>query len=157
MNLELWTRVCEIGASLAVVTTLIIVIFEVRDNAAATNRQVTIERAEFMFGDLYRSEYLPSLQVKIHQVDGTPEAERAFMERYKMSHEEAIRWTNFLFREWSGLLADYSVYGTSNPEASSIIRLLLRSPDQQLYWELALRRVFPDDFVSYVENLRVAR
>lgn len=157
MKLELWTRICEIVSSLAVVVTLIFVIFEVRDNAAATNRQIAIERANLMFGEMYRSEYLPSLQVKIEQVDGVPDAERAFMERYKMSHEEAIRWTTYLFREWVVLLADYSVHGSSNPETNTVIRILLRNPDQQLYWETALKRALPDDFVRYVESLRVTK
>jgi hypothetical protein len=79
----------------------------VRAQTAAVDRQVSNEFADMATGEVFRSPHLPSIVAKIFAVDGVQESVTAFVERYCLTEEEAVRWTRWELRIWLNIQNDY--------------------------------------------------
>ena len=108
----------EFVGAIAVVISLIFVGLQVRQNTkmvraqtATVDRQVSNEFADMATAEVFRSPHLPSIMAKIHAVDGVPELVTAFVDRYGLTEEEALRWTRWEMRIWLNIQNDYRRYG----------------------------------------------
>ncbi len=153
MKLEKWAHWAQITSSLAVVVTLVFLARGLHENTLALQREAALERAYAINSPFLTSSKLPEILTKIKAVDGPNPAEQAFMDRYGLSHEEAVVWGRHLGLIWSGLEADYLLNGESQALRSRI-EMLLRFPDNQLLWEQGAPQVSDAGFQAYVERVR---
>jgi hypothetical protein len=149
MKLERWAHWSEIGASLAVVVSLVFLIQEVRTNTKILERQAVLDRTQAFNAPFFADSPLPSILVRIKAVDGADPVEQAFAERYDLTAEEAARWVRHLALLWTTLEADYRVNGMS-PSLEAVARGLLESRDNQLFWELGAPQVASSGFREYL-------
>jgi hypothetical protein len=152
MDLQAWAHRAEITASFAVVVTLVFVLFEVRNNTVAIERQVNLDRSAILSAPFLASPDLAEILAKVKAVDGLPPLTQAYSERYNLSVEQSIVWERHLYSIWDGLQADYLHSGPSEI-LDDYIRDLLSDPDEQMYWE-HLAGFYTADFRSHVESTR---
>jgi len=156
MNLQKWTAWTEVVASITVVITLVFLIYEVRQNTAAIERQTYLDRQTRLIDPYLNSAEFRSVYSKIKSKDGREPRVQAFVDRYGLTYEEAVYWVRHLDENWRGLEADFTHYGPS-AELDALTVGLLSFPDALLYWESALESGnFSDAFRKHVESLRQA-
>jgi hypothetical protein len=150
MKLKKIVQLTEIVGGVGILVSLIILIFEVRENSRLLERQISMDRVNARNEGVINSPYLPGIITKIKEVDGTTNPEvKAFMERYSLTHEEAQRIVRHIVRQWEGYEADFHARST---EVAEIISLSLTWPDHRLFWESA-NQYFDNDFVEFVNNV----
>ena len=147
-KLSHWASIAEIASSLAVLVTLIVLIFQMRENTAAIQRQAALERTRIVSTDMINSGELPRILSNIQARDGVPEVEQAFIEEYGMSPEDSIRWARHLGFIWGAFEADYFA-GIPGLEAN--IRFGQQFADGQLFWKMAKSQYDPE-FVRWVDE-----
>ena len=152
MKLKKWVHVSEIVASIAVVASLIFLALQIGDNTRTLQRQEIRDRADALTSPFLDVSKVPSILTKIKAVDGIEDLEKAYMDRYNLTHEEASIWVRYQNVLWAGLEADFVANGIS-PALEAYIKLLLRYPDVRLSWEYRWS-VQDSDFIGYVERLR---
>jgi len=155
MKLENASRWVEIAANVGVIVTLVLLVAEVRTNTRALQRQAFMDRSTALNGPFFEDPDLARILTGIKEVDGwgNEEWEPAFVDRYGMSLEDAVRWGRHLGMIWQGLEADYVLEGPSEGLASRV-RLLLQFPDNELLWELGGGPTSNESFRAYVQGLR---
>ena len=153
MKLGNLANISEILSSIAIVITLIVLVFEVQGNTDALQRQMDNDRASRL-SDIYDSPYLPGIFAKMQEVDneniGGPM--KAVMEGYNLTYEEAYRVTLHYSTLRRGYEADFlsNQPGAEDREAQMI--RLLNSRDQALYWESVKFR-YNQEFVEHMNRL----
>ena len=152
MKLKKWVHVSEIVASIAVVASLIFLALQIGDNTRTLQRQEIRDRSDALTSPFLDVSKVPSILTKIKAVDGIEDLEKAYMDRYNLTHEEASIWVRYQNVLWAGLEADFVANGIS-PALEAYIKLLLRYPDVRLSWEYRWS-VQDSDFIGYVERLR---
>ena len=151
MKLKKWVHVSEIVASIAVVASLIFLALQIGDNTRTLQRQEIRDRSDALTSPFLDVSKVPSILTKIKAVDGIEDLEKAYMDRYNLTHEEASIWVRYQNVLWAGLEADFVANGIS-PALEAYIKLLLRYPDVRLSWEYRWS-VQDSDFIGYVERL----
>ena len=151
MKLKKWVHVSEIVASIAVVASLIFLALQIGDNTRTLQRQEIRDRSDSLTSPFLDVSQVPSILTKIKAVDGIEDLEKAYMDRYNLTHEEASIWVRYQNVLWAGLEADFVANGIS-PALEAYIKLLLRYPDVRLSWEYRWS-VQDSDFIGYVERL----
>ena len=151
MKLKKWVHVSEIVASIAVVASLIFLALQIGDNTRTLQRQEIRDRVNALTSPFLDVSKVPSILTKIKAVDGIENLEKAYMERYNLTHEEASIWVRYQNVLWAGLEADFVANGIS-PALEAYIKLLLSYPDVRLSWEYRWS-VQDSDFIGYVERL----
>lgn len=151
MNLKRIALITEIVGGVGILATLIILLFEVRENNSLVDRQMRLDRADLSVSLMVNSPYLPGILAKIKAVDSDSvgSATTALMSRYNLTFEEADRFVRYLRRQWFGFEADYFA-GT--PDLDRVVRNMLTFPDQALYWEYA-QKGLNENFAKYVNDL----
>lgn len=157
MKLHEWADLAEVVASIAVVVTLIVLVFEVRANTAAIERDALLERSNRLSAPFLNTADLSRISAKIQAVDGVDPVIQAFVDHYGLSVAEADRWTRVLTLVWQSLLADYQYNGPSENLAATI-RGLISTADNQLFWTHRRSDLRHNDaFNAYVERVRKDR
>ena len=151
MKLEQWATWAEIGASLGVIVTLVFLVFELRENTLAIEKQVINDRAEALNSPFLGESQLPSILEKIKAVDGPELLEHELMQRYGLSHSEALIWARYQGLIWSGLESEYVRSGDS-AVLRERIQHLDSFPDIHIVLK-HLRQVSPE-FMAYIEAVR---
>jgi hypothetical protein len=149
MNRNGSTKRLEWISSVTVIITLVVLVFEVRANTRAVERQILQDRnanvaAPFLSGP----ELLQAIE-RVKTVDGWPEVEQRFMERYEMTPVQAAVWSRHLMAIWMGLEADFASNGPSDAMAASVWSLL-QYPDNQVFWA---HSTFSGAFTAYVRSV----
>lgn len=152
MKLEHWANWAEIGASLAVVGSILFLVQEVRYNTVVLERQALLDRATAFNNAFLDDSPLPAIAARIKAVDGPEPAPAAFVERYDLGYDEAERWVRHLALIWTVLEADFLSNGRSR-SLDAIAGGLLSFPDNRLYWERGAPQVTSDEFRTYVAAL----
>ncbi|MEJ2678635.1 MAG: hypothetical protein P8174_06115 [Gemmatimonadota bacterium] len=156
MKLEQWSHWAEITASVAIFVSLIILVQEVRYNTLILERQAVLDRAAAFNGAFLEDSPLPSILTRIKEVDGFEPLEKALVERYDISYEQAVQWGRHLSLLWTVLEAEYHAKGPSDA-LGGIAYSLLGSPDNQLFWDNGGPQVMSGEFRQYVAAIRAAR
>ncbi len=153
MKLKKLALLAEVVSGVAIVATLVILVFQVRGNTAMLQRQIDIDRAFRDANEFVGSEYMPDILTRIKEVDvGTTEpAVEAFMDRYGLSLAESDRFVRWLRRAWRSNEADLSANGPSDALYRAI-QTGLSFPDQALFFENS-RWLFGEEFVRYVDSV----
>jgi hypothetical protein len=151
VKLKKWVHVSEIVASIAVVASLIFLALQIGDNTRTLQRQEIRDRSIALTSPFLDVSKVPSILTKIKAVDGIEDLEKAYMDRYNLTHEEASIWVRYQNVLWAGLEADFVANGIS-PALEAYIKLLLSYPDARLSWEYRWS-VQDSDFIGYVERL----
>jgi hypothetical protein len=155
MTLERWSHWAEIGASVAVVLTLLLLVQQVRQNTLMLERQVALDRATAFNAPYLGESEFPAILEQIKTVDGPEPVEQAFVARYDLTYQQAIRWVRHLALVWTALESDYVANGRSDP-LDAVAWSLLGSRDNQLYWENGAPQITNGGFRQYVSTLRSA-
>ena len=79
MKLQQWAHLAEIGASVGVIVTLLLLLQEVRGNTAAIERQASLDRTTAWTAPFFPSSDLPDILAKIKAVDGVEPANRRLL------------------------------------------------------------------------------
>lgn len=103
----------EIVGIVAVVVSLAVLIFEVRENTQAINRQMSNDRAAALSVPFFEGD-LPTVLAKVAKVQGYGPTLNSFMEVYDLTLEEAILWQRHLFYLWDVLESEFLAEGDSN-------------------------------------------
>ena len=86
MKREVWEHVREAVSVIAIVASLILVAYELRQNTLMTRAQITQSRAELAVTEqvaTYNSDYIPSLLIKVQR-------------EQQLTDEERLRYTAFV-------------------------------------------------------------
>jgi hypothetical protein len=154
MKLQTWANWAEIVASVSVVVTLIVLVGEVQGNTRALERQADLERASALTTPFFSAPQLASVLSRIKAVDGVDPLPQALMDRYGLTHEEAILWERHLWFVWLEHEADFERSGPS-PKLEAWIAGALATPDNQLYWETMAPSSGPE-FRTFVNGVAAA-
>jgi hypothetical protein len=150
------TTVGVVVASVAVVITLAFLIYEVRQNTFAIERQTVLDRQSRLVDPYLTSPDFRAVYTKIKAKDGRELRVEALIDRYELTDEEAVLWVRHLDENWTGMEADFLQYGPSRGLDALIIGFLT-FPDAKAYWEASLNDgPFSPAFVEHVESLRQA-
>jgi len=142
----------EITGIVAVVISLAVLIFEVRENTQAINRQMSNDRAAALSVPFFEGD-LPIVLAKVAKVQGYGPTLSSFMEVYDLTLEEAILWQRHLFYLWDVLESEFLAEGDSH-ELQAQVRGLLRFRDQQIFVDNAEESGFQPAFIEYIEEQR---
>lgn len=153
MKLEQWANWAEIGASIAVVASLLLLVQQMRQNTLMLERQVALDRATAFNAPYLENAPLPEILTRIKAVDGVESVEEAFVERYDLPYEQAVQWVRHLALVWTVLESDFNANGRSGP-MEAVAWSLLGQRDNQLYWENGAPQITSGEFRYYVEQLR---
>ncbi|HEX5789196.1 MAG TPA: hypothetical protein VFY03_13520 [Woeseiaceae bacterium] len=156
MKTEKWAAWAEISASVAVVVTLLFLVFEVRQNTLAIERQIRLERQGRLIKPYMESPEFREIYTAIKAKDGQEPRVAAFARHYSLSPEQAVYWVRHLDEIWTGLEADFLQNGPS-PELDSMLFGMKSFADGRLYWEVAGAEEamrFSPRFVEYVNAIR---
>lgn len=153
MSFQKWGPVAELVANVATAATLLFLVYQVRENTAAVQRQMLFERASVFAEPFLSGSSIPAIMAKVKAIDGPDPLEQPFIDRYKLSYEEASIWTRYLSVLWASLEADYQARGET-ADLENLIRLLLARPDSALLWEHGAVSVTNAPFRAYVQRLR---
>lgn len=154
MNTQKWAAWTEIVASVAVVITLVFLIYEVRQNTAAIERQTYLDRQARLIDPYLESPEFRTIYTKIKKKDGRERQVETFVNTYGLTDAEAVYWVRHLDENWTGLEADFIQFGP-NEVFDNLIIGVLSFPDAALYWRNASESSqFSGEFKDYVESLR---
>ena len=149
MKLKDIALLTEIVGGVGILISLVVLVLEVRQNTALVERQILLDRSNWAT-QIIDSPYIAPIFAKIKAIDDDiVPTERAFMDQYDLTFEEATRFTTWLRREWSGYEAEFEL-GT--PGLDSVIKDMLQHKDQNLFW-MTTRSTFTADFVNFVDDL----
>lgn len=151
MKLKDWASTAEIVASFAVVISLAFIILEIRGNTLAIERQASIERYERIVDPYINTTAISSIYAKIKAVDGLEPVVAAYVERYDLGVDEAVRLEMLSYRIWLGHEVDFINDGPS-ARLGGAIRFGLAFPDTQIFWQI-LKESFDPEFGAYVKSL----
>jgi hypothetical protein len=154
MKLRIWVDIAEITASLAVVVTLLLLVFQIRESDRQERIQNTVRMAQWDAQMFLQSDQLPVIAAKIEE-SANPEFLREFRIRYDLSIEEAGIWNRWVYLIWKSLEAEFLSVGPSDQLAQHI-RLSVTYDDQRLVILPAVTSanpLFHQDFTSYVDSL----
>ena len=130
MKLRLWVDIAEITASVAVVVTLVLLIFQMRESDEQERVQNSVRMAQWDAEMFLKSAQLPVIAAKIEETRN-PEFLMEFRKRYGLSAEEAGVWNRWLYLLWKSLEAEYLSTGP-NEQLAQRIRLSASYEDQRL-------------------------
>ena len=150
MKLENLASISEIFSSIAIVITLIVLVFEVQGNTAALQRQIENDRASRL--STKDSPYIPNILTKIREVHGVGMVEEAYVEKYDLSYEEASRIRDYYAEIWRGYEADFISDQPGAEGRNAQMSRLMSSPGHVLFWELTQNNFYPE-FVDHVNSL----
>jgi len=146
-----WKDLAELTGLAAVIVSLVLLIFEIRDNSLAIQQQSMLARAEAITAPFYETD-LANILVKVAAVDGDFGMPSQFAERYDLSDRQAILWERHLWHVWEVMQASYTTQGSSE-HLDKQIRLSMLSPSNQLYLSDAKKYQFTAEFRQHVEQL----
>jgi hypothetical protein len=156
MKLKMWVDLAEISASIAVVISLVVLIFQIRESNELRQYEAGIRTAEWDSRVFIESNHLSKILAKIKEVDGIDPYITDYANRYGLTLEEVGIWTRWLALTWSGMAEEYDRYGPNDDLASAIERLASYR-DQELWLEghILEGRLGPysDEFRSYVRQV----
>jgi hypothetical protein len=153
MKIEMVSSWGELLASVAVVVTLVVLVFEVRATNTALERQAAIDRTAALTAPFFEDPLLGEILGKIKAVDGGDPVPVELMERYDLSYAEASVWERHLWAVWAGLEADFMLRG-DEPEIRTRVGILKGTPDNRIYLETALDLDrYKTSFVEYVRSV----
>ena len=131
MNLKQTASWAEIIASAAVVVSLVFLIFEVRENTRALDRQAIRDQSTVLNAPFVRDPKIPAILAKVKDIDGPEPIEQALIDRYGMTYEEAAIFGRYVSANLNVIEAEFALTGPS-PRLQERIQLLLSFPDVQL-------------------------
>lgn len=152
MKLKQWTLVAEVAASLAVISSLLLVMAEVSANTAAVERQTATDHRRSIFSPFMSPPVLLEAIRKVKVLDGHAGYVTAFMDTYGMTDTEAYVFGNFQLTIWTDMQQDFVNNGPSDRLAEQISRLLVH-PDVMLFlkhFELS------EEFRLYIESVTLS-
>ncbi len=153
MRTKDWATWAEIVASVAVIITLIFLVYEVRQNTKALERQTMLERSSRLVGPYMSSGEFRAIYAKIKRKDGREESVAAFVDSYGLSDEEAVYWVRSLEQNFAGVAADYYRDGPT-AELERLFTGLLSFPDAMLYWRVqGSKGVHGAEFTAYANSI----
>jgi len=127
-----------------VVTGLVFLGFEVRQNTLAIEREVSISFADNIHGALADSDYLAPIVTKLMNKEGLAPEVAALIAAYDLSPLEAQRWFRFLLQNWLRHQADWIYRGRIPGDCREEI-FLMSFRDNQIITEI--EAVFDPEFV----------
>ena len=154
MKLRLWVDIAEITASIAVVVSLLLLVFQIRESDEIKRVQNSVRMAQWDAQMFLLSDRLPTIAAKIESIEN-PDFMQPFREHFELSIEEAGIWNRWLFLIWKGIEAEYLLTGPSDQLAERI-RLSANYEDQRLSMIPIIRPGnpnFDDGFAKYVSGL----
>ena len=145
-----WKEHVEVVGIAAVVVSLVVLIIEVRENTAAIDRQISMDRASALAEPFFESE-LPSILAKIASVESVTPTLSSYMELWDLSESEAILWERHLTLLWETLEAQFVADGPSE-QLDNLVSILLGNRDNQIYVDDVAGFRFSGSFRVYVSE-----
>jgi hypothetical protein len=146
----------EVVGSVAIISTLVVLVMEVRGNTAALERQVMMDRAVALNTPFFQDPRLAAASAKIRAVDGPNRVQKALSDRYQLTEDEALVWSRHLGLIFQGIRADFELLGDT-PQLRSYVYGLLSSGDVALAWDEASGVNGSEAFTAFVESARLGR
>jgi hypothetical protein len=152
MKLEKWALLAEVISGVAILTTLIVLVLDVRSNGRLMQRQLDMERLERRYyGDSI--ELIQALeQIRAIEPESNSPGLNAYMERYDLSFQDAMRWASYVWRTWVMYETDFLAGDRDGVEGEVADSINL--PEMALYWDLH-KEQFDEGFVEFAESLRI--
>ena len=157
-RLQDWAAIAEVVSSVAVIVTLVLLFFEVRNNTRVTEREALQNRTTASREFFINNPQLGEILAKIKETDtvNTGRCADAFTRTYSLSFREADTWCRFLGIEWFNRQAEY-LYGSEefrDRMRQFALPAILSAPDQALYWSTVRDGVnaFDAEFIEAVNS-----
>jgi hypothetical protein len=152
MKNEQWARWLEVVASAAIIVSLIVLIVEVRTNTAAVERQAAYERALTVSAPYFDDPDVAEAFAKILEVEGPLPLHQAYVDRYGLTVEQAIKWSRHHLLFWSSVEADMKAFGRSD-DTDALVRQLVCLTDHAMFWDSEQINISAE-FRDYIANVR---
>ena len=149
-RLQLYALLAEVLGGVAVVVTLIVLIFQVSENSRLIEMQRNIERSDTLTRPFLDTQDLSAILVKISEKDGYPATVLALAEEYDLTMEEATAWDRLLLSTWLPMMSEYNFSGIT-PGLQGTVRGLISSKDQQIF--IQNTGVLSGEFLEYVLSM----
>lgn len=149
MNSDRLNRWLTLGANLAVLVGLVLLIVEIRQNTEMTRAEITQSRAQTSIAlaeMLFNSEYMPAILEKTK--NGEP-----------LTYQENVRYTGWLRATLRNLdnnmqQAERGLLGEHIPRSSAgaLRGVILANPVARQYWKTS-RDTYSDEFAVFVDQI----
>jgi hypothetical protein len=152
MKLERWAHASEIFGAIAIVISLVILIFEVRNNTAIQQQQMQIDRALNFTDTFLNAPHLADIYAKVKAVDGIEPLAGAYVERYSLTPAEAVLWSRMVQRTLFTWQAQYLFSGPTE-DLESEIRNVFKYVDLQMAYDINEDELLGPEFIEYVNSI----
>jgi len=148
-NLNEWLT---LAANVGVLAGIVFLGLEIQQNTKAIERDIQIQSSEVRHGQIANSDYLPSITVKLNEVQGRSSIVTQFIEEFGFTTEEANRWWRYLAQNWEQNEADW-IYRGRPPDDCPIALRLIEFKDNQLFYEFWKRNI-EQGYIDCIESSR---
>ena len=153
MDTDQINRWLTLVANLAVVAGIFFLAVEIRQNTLAVERQMRMDRTVGMMDPYLASPELASIWAKVKEVDGLEPVAARYIERYRLTPEEAALWSRLVHRHWYVQQAQFIFDGPSEDLETSIREFYQLYPDVRIVFEENEDSELSAEFVAYVESI----
>jgi hypothetical protein len=148
MTRDKWKDVAEFAGISAIVASLIMVTFELKQNTDMTRAQIIQSRAETavnLADSFYNSDFMPNIFVKAGNGEDLTEEE---ISRYEFWIRASLRNQDNNLQQYNqGLLPDHMPRAVS----AAARNIVAHSTVSQRYWARS-KRIFSDEFIEFVDK-----
>lgn len=137
-------------ANLGVIAGLVFVGLEIRQNTLVMERQIRVEYADNVHGQIAESDHLAPIVAKVVTLNRTSDFLEELGSEYNLTPEEVQRWWRYLFQT---MLRDEADWLYDNDEGCPNLSFRLQFRDQQIVYE-GVRQALDSGFVACVEAIR---
>jgi len=149
VNADKINRWLSLGANLAVLTSIVFLAVEIRQNTEMTRAQMIQSRAQNamdLADSQFNSDYIPDIYVKLNNGEELSPAEAI---RYRILLRATLRNQDNSIQQYNqGLLGDH----TPRAVRGVVRAVIVDSPQGREYWESG-NLSFSDEFRSFVEEV----
>lgn len=148
MKLERWAPLAEVLASVAVVFSLVFLVYEIRQNTKSLEREMQMELI-LSYSDVYLDQpILAEIYAKVKAVDGLEPLADAYVERYELTPAEAVLWGRNVSRTLWIIHSQFLQDGPSE-NLETQLGALMTYPDFRMAFDMNEDALLTPEFIDY--------
>jgi hypothetical protein len=151
-KLSKWSSVAEILSSVAVLITLVFLVYEIRQNTKTLEREMQMELV-LSYSDVYLNQpILAEIYSKVKAVDGLEPLADAFVDRYELTPAEAVLWARNVSKTLWIIHSQFLQDGPSE-NLETQLSALMTYPDFRIAFDMNEDSLLTPEFINYVLSI----
>jgi len=155
MDTDRLNRWLTLVANLGVIAGIVFLAIEIRQNTATQELQMRMDRISGLMDPYFESPELVEVWAKVKAVDGLEPVAERFVDRYKLTPEEAALWSRLIHRDWYVMQAQFITDGPSEDIERTVRNFYYLYPDFRIVYEVNEDDALSNEFIEYVESIVV--